>query len=166
MHAQTWVMRNLRHDATMERTPYAPDFSKLKGSSISMAGSPAITGRTEVFAPLFADDAEMTQRMEQLEGDRNFSWYSCEEFLRRRPNYVAVNSFYYGRFTEGAAGQTYPHIRRHFQKLLDGAYPYRIVFDEKTQSPPWWVYPKHIDFLKNRMIILESDDSQAANCAG
>lgn len=165
MHAQTWAMKNLRQNATMEITPYAPNFSKLKGSSVSVTGSPTITGRTTFFAPLFAGNAEMTQRMHELEGDRNLSWYSCDEFLRRRPDYVVIDSLYYQRFLERISErQIFPHITRHFEKLLNGGYPYRIVFDENMQPPPWWVYPQTIDFLENRVTILESDDSQAADC--
>jgi hypothetical protein len=164
MHAQQWVMKNVRPHSTIEGTPYAPDFSKLKGSTVVHVRGPFVTGRSDLFAPLFSADPEMTQRMEAHEMDEKISWYTCAEFKRRNPEYVAINSLYYSRFIEGPSAEIHPLIQQHFQGLLEEGYPYRVVFDERTPQPGWWLYPKEIDTLENRMTILQRHESETVEC--
>jgi hypothetical protein len=42
-----------------------------------------------------------------------------------------------------------------FSDLLHGRLPYRVVYDRQSPRPPAWVYPRSIDFLHNRIVILE-----------
>ncbi len=75
--------------------------------------------------------------------------------MTRKPEYIAVNSLYYDRFIDGPSGGHYPVIKQFFEDLLDEKYPYKIVFDEETKKYFPWLYPREIDFLRNRMTILK-----------
>ena len=79
--------------------------------------------------------------------------------MQRRPDFIALNSLYYDRFTEpGLKQDLYPTMKDYFQRLLGGQYPYKIVFDEESIHAPTWVYPYEIDFLYNRVTILARED--------
>ena len=67
-----------------------------------------------------------------------------------------VDSLYYSRFLEDRrAGKAYSEIGEFFVQLLQERLGYRIVFDRTSSDAPWWAYPGEIDFLYNRIVILE-----------
>ena len=79
--------------------------------------------------------------------------------MKRKPDYIVVNSLYYNRFIEpGLKRDLYPTITNYFQQLLAEQYLYKIVFDEESKHAPKWVYPHEIDFLYNRVTIFARKD--------
>jgi len=46
-------------------------------------------------------------------------------------------------------------VRRYYDDLLTGKFPYAIVFDADIPRAPAWIYPRTIDFLRGRITILQ-----------
>ena len=117
---------------------------------------PFVTGRERLFERVFPGNAfingsEATRRA----AEERLRWYSVAELTRRDPDYVVVNSLYYGRFLDpGLRSELYPSMREYFETLLGERSPYRIVFDRRSPAVPALVYPRDIDFLANRATIL------------
>jgi hypothetical protein len=82
------------------------------------------------------------------EGDVNDADFTLEALEKRNPEYVALDSNAY----RGAVDEV---VKTYFASLLNGSYPYQIVFDLETAPSPGWLYPKDIDFLNNRITILK-----------
>jgi len=74
---------------------------------------------------------------------------------------IAVNSIDYARF-EGRLGQLYPEMTSFYTRLLAGELGYRPVFDQQSRPAPRLLYPRNIDFLDNRMVVLARVPEQAA----
>jgi hypothetical protein len=82
-------------------------------------------------------------------------WYSLEELTIRKPDFIAIDSLYYQRFIEpGLRRELYPSMAEFYQALLDGQYPYEMVFDKESKTIPVWIYPREIDFTHNRITIF------------
>jgi hypothetical protein len=67
---------------------------------------------------------------------------------------IGVNSLYYHRFTSERGRRLYPEIASFFVDLLCERLGYKIVFDQQSPPLPWWFYPRPVDFLENRTVIL------------
>lgn len=161
MDAQTWVLKNVPVGSSIESSGYVPDWNKLEGVEIQDMAFPNVSGRKRLFEKIFARDDKTLEKMEQFERpNEDVGWYTAEALDERRPEYVAVDSLYYGRFLGNAL---YPGIERFFTDLLSEKYRYRIVYDRKTPPVPRWIYPKEIDFLENRITILSGNHPSAAD---
>jgi hypothetical protein len=80
--------------------------------------------------------------------------------MKRKPDFIAMNSLYYNRFIEpGLKRDLYLTMTNYFEQLLAEQYAYKIVFDEESKHAPFWVYPHEIDFLHNRVTVLARVDS-------
>jgi hypothetical protein len=152
--AQVWVANNVQRPSSMEISPYTPRFEKV-AAGIQTRAMPMISGRSKRFERQFTEQAWLAERLRMMRqrDDARASWFSRDGLLRRNPEYVAANSFYYSRF-EGLR-HDYPGVHRFFDELLTEEYGYRIVFDQEGPDAPRWAYPRHIDFLRNRMVLLK-----------
>jgi len=55
----------------------------------------------------------------------------------------------------GLRSDLYPSVRDYYRQLLEERLGYEITLDVSTPAPPRWAYPKRIDFLENRLVVLE-----------
>jgi len=132
-----------------------PNWSRLDGVEFRDVRFPFVSGRKRLFDTIFARDDKTLEKIKRFEPpNEDVGWYTGEALYKRSPDYVAVDSLYYERFLGNAY---YPGIERFFTDLLNGKYPYRIVYDRKTPPVPRWIYPKDIDFLENRLTILSGN---------
>jgi len=155
-HFLSWAKRNIPKNSSTEIDLYTPSLVDSARKNLKETVAPNVSGRERIFAKVFNNDSfivgtEEDRKKEEL----RVAWYSLQELMQRRPEFVVLNSLYYNRFTKpGLKQELYPTMKDYFQKLLAEQYPYKIVFDEESKHAPGWVYPKEIDFLHNRVIIL------------
>ena len=165
MVAQEWVKTNIEKGSSIESSAYSPQFNKLPGVILKEQRMPDISGRKKKFSRLFKDNPWIMARLqwsthirwEKEDIEEDTQWYTLERLLDRKPDYIAVNSLYYNRFLRPLKND-YPSLSKFFSDLLEENYPYHIVFDRESTKVPGWIYPKNIDFLQNRMVILAKND--------
>jgi len=105
-----------------------------------------VHGRYELFSKMFQDNEWLRNYARKFEGEPDERLFTREELLKRNPDFVSVYSTDY-EIRNAAA-------RNYYADLLQGRFPYDIVFDAQTIDSPRWVYPRDIDFLRGRIIIL------------
>jgi hypothetical protein len=154
MEAQVWVMNNVPAGSSIESSSYVPDWNLLGGVEIQDTRMPFISGRRKVFEENFQENIWVERSIEgiEVESEELLAWYSTEELLKRKPDYVAVNSLYYNRYLDNP---NYPTLGEFFTFLLQEKSCYQIRFHRETETVPFWIYPKEIDTLANTMTILE-----------
>jgi 4-amino-4-deoxy-L-arabinose transferase-like glycosyltransferase len=156
MSAQNWVQEHLPESVSIESTSYTPNWNALPGIKLNNRRFPKVSGRKKMFEEIFKHNPSIMALIQRYEGQQeNLNWYFLAELLQRNPQYIAINSLYYERFFQSnIIAKLYPEVRNYFKNLIDEKYPYKIVFDKKSNNLPLWVYPRDIDFLENRMIIF------------
>jgi hypothetical protein len=162
IQAEAWVKENMPVGSTVEKDIYSPTWMNIPEVQAEVTIMPFVTGRERLFELRFPNNEFINGTDEDRRiAEENIAWYSDSELIARQPDYVVVNSLYYQRFTEpGIRRDLYPSMYKYFSCLLSEKLPYRIVFDQDSQSVPAWVYPKEIDFTHNRVTILVSNESQ------
>jgi len=162
--AQSWVQTHARAGTLLESSAGSPHWEKLPRPKIReldaqkpnwsrAAGYDVIdlrmahaNGRAQLFARIFPDQPWIVEKAKQSEGEPDETLFTADALLKRNPQFVCVYSSDYG-----VPDAT---VRSYYADLLDGTFPYDIVFDGQTSQPPRWVYPRDIDFLSGRMTIL------------
>lgn len=155
MEALTWVQKHVEPGSSIESTPYTPTWNLVYTGPLDVTQAPFISGRVR----LFQDLSESSYVRAGLENEPdNIDWYTEESLADRQPDFLAVDSLYTSRFQEGTRiGELYPTMGRFFATLLDEELGYRIVFDRASPETPAWAYPSEIDFLNNRLTVLERE---------
>ena len=110
--------------------------------------------------PLGENDWALEQ-LRQREPEQ-IEWYTQHALHGRSPDFIAVNSLSYGRFL---GNDTYPELRDYFRALLAERFDYCIVWDRQSPKYATWIYPRKIDFLKNRNVILERKQDSGDDCS-
>jgi hypothetical protein len=155
MMARLWMRENLPTDAVVEYSPYAPRPQLIDGAGFAGVRMPMVSGRMQIFNDLLADNVWVRENIDRIE-QSGADWYAPESLARRAPDAVVVDSLYYGRFLgDGAAGKSYSEIKEFFADLLEERLRYHIIFDRTSPEAPVWAYPRQIDNLDNRIVILE-----------
>ena len=155
MAARSWLRENLPARTVVEYSSYSPRPDLIEDAAFAGVHMPLVSGRRRIFGDALADNLWVRENIDRLE-QSGAEWYSPPALAARAPDAVVVDSLYYGRFLEDdRAGRAYPEIRAFFTRLLDERLGYRIVFDPTSPEAPVWVYPREIDFLHNRIVILE-----------
>jgi hypothetical protein len=155
MKAQEWVKKHIKAGSSIESSSYVPNWNKLPGIHFDIRSMPAISGRRKQFEKIFSSNVIFKKVLKEIEKDDNEEWYSSDQLMNRRPEYIAIDSLYYRRFLATEIGDFYPSIRKYFRELLDEQYPYKIVFDKKSKKYAKWIYPRRIDALFNRITIFQ-----------
>ncbi len=158
--AEVWVKDNIPDYSYIESDIYIPSWSFIKQGKLREVWTPFVSGRERLFAKVFSGNILITGTEEdRLHEDEMVAWYSLEKLKNRKPDFLAIDSLYYRRFTEpGIKRDLYPSMNQYFQDLLNENYPYKIVFEKSSKVPPFWIYPKYIDFLDNKITILRRDE--------
>ena len=148
MAAQTWVRTHVAEGSAIESTQQCSDWNKLPGVHLDMRPAPNLNERGALFSKIFSDNAWVLNKLAEKEGHVNEADFTLDALQKRNPEYLAVDSRAYNGLQDGAA-------KAYYTSLLAGRYPYRIVFDLESPPTPEWVYPRDIDFLQNRITILQ-----------
>ncbi len=149
LEAQEWLVGRVPDGAVVESTFYSPRWALLDDFGAQDIRMPFIRGRVRLMEKALAPFGLTVRESDDV------SWFRPSALEFRKPDYVALNSLYYKRFANRRTRAAYPEVNAFFVALLEESMPYRIVFDRSTPRYPWWLYPRAIDFLKNRMVILE-----------
>lgn len=163
MYAQRWVLENVPRGSSIETTGYCPRFDKLYAmGALNVLVLPFVSGRGRLFSSLVKDDESVRQsvlKLRRREDEFLQMYYTEQQLNKRAPDYVATNSRYYSRYTNATTRRAlYPEMVVFFDRLLGESYGYEIVLDRTSPTAPWWVYPRTIDVLHNRMVIPESTE--------
>lgn len=162
--AQDWILAHVSRGRIIESSAGSPHWVKLRqlgaielqavnpqwdnvrhGETVDLRMQHA-NGRAELFGRIFKGNAWVEQQPRR-EGDANEELFTLAALVRRDPDFVTLH----------ASDCNVPNdtVRAYCADLLDGRSPYSISFDGETPGVPWFIYPKHIDFLEGRMTILQ-----------
>jgi hypothetical protein len=152
--AAAWLPSGVPPRARVEVDVYSSGFGPQYACCES--GMPFVTGRERLFRALFPGNEFINgSPADQAAADAPLKWFTPEALQSRRPDFIVTNSNYFGRFVEpGPRRDLYPSMRDYFEALLSGRMGYEIAYDVSTPAAPWWAYPRSIDFLQNRQIVL------------
>ncbi len=158
MLVQAWLRANVPAHETVESSTYTPRWNRHAGIDIDDVRMPTVSGRKRVLSRVFAANESMLEDISSREQEANLNWYAPGALTQRRPAFVAVDSMFYDRFLNlRGAGGDYPEINRFVNDLLANKLGYHVVFDRTTQASPAWLYPRDMDFVDNRMVVLARD---------
>ena len=117
---------------------------------------PFVTGRERRFRALFPGNEFVNgSAADQAAADVALQWYTPSALQARRPDFIVTNSNYFNRFLEpGLRRELYPTMQQYFDDLLRGRLGYEAAYDVSTPAAAAWVYPRQIDFLQNRLVVL------------
>ena len=121
---------------------------------------PFVTGRERLFLTLFPGNEFINgSSADQAAAEAQLRWYTQDALRARQPDYIVTNSNYFGRFLEpGLRRELYPSMSQYFDALLNGRLGYEIAYDVSTPAAAGWTYPRKIDFLQNRLVVLRRAD--------
>jgi len=158
MAAQAWIAANAPAHSTVESSQYTPHWDLYRGIDVDDVRMPSVSGRAGVLSQVFKSNQTMVQEILQREANGGVAWYRSTELAQRHPEFIAVDSKYYSRFLDDdVAARGYQNVHDFFADLLANRLGYHIVFDGTSQSSPQWLYPQDIDFVDNRIVILQRD---------
>jgi len=117
---------------------------------------PFVTGRERLFRALFPGNEFINgSPADQVAADASVQWFTPAALRARQPDFIVTNSNYFDRFLEpGLRRELYPSMREYFDDLLLGRLGYEIAHDVRTPAAAAWTYPRKIDFLQNRLVVL------------
>jgi hypothetical protein len=157
MMVYDWAKAHLPQTAQLETTAFLPNWQVLFSDGLTISNIPMITGRTPYFSDqLNSNNKKVLNQILQYEGKDDIHWFTRNELFKRKPDYIVINSLHYEYFFRSVHMQAnYPTILSYYQYLLNEETEYKIVFDETTAPSPWYIYPKNVDFLYNRVTVLK-----------
>jgi hypothetical protein len=163
LNAQLWVVKNVPPNSVIESSGTCPHWSKLPNfdaSEINLGRPdrpvppaqattdlrmPHMPGRMELFRKVFPEWVQPL--VAEKEGNPDQRLFTAAALEKRNPDFITIYSLDYK--VPGEA------VRRYYDDLLTGKFPYAIVFDADTPRVPKWIYPRTIDFLRGRITILQ-----------
>lgn len=159
MSVREWFKANVPEKSVVEGTSYTPAWNEISGVAVKDVRMPNVTGRRKLFADIFKDDPWMLSMLVLREGteaqeQEKMQWYTIDQLIQRNPDYVVAGSLYFSRFSQPVFKQLYPDMNQFFDSLLQQPAPYKIVFDRSSAPSPALLYPREIDWVDNRIIVL------------
>ena len=145
MKAQLWMIKNVPPGSVIESSGTCPQWSKLPDFDASEIRLPHMTGRLELFQKTFPQWVQPLVAENEANPDPRL--FTAAALEKRNPNYITIFSPDYRVPSET--------VRRYYGDILTGKFPYAIVFDGDIPSAPKWIYPRTIDSLSGRIIILQ-----------
>ena len=161
MEAVAWMRDTLRVPLRSNRLRMHPCGRSNPASMYTMFACRALSGRLRLFAETFPDRPEILARNLELDPE-DVSVVQPAALKARSPDMVAVTSLDYARY-DTRLGQLYPEMRSFYSGLLAGELGYRPVFDRKSGPAPRLLYPQTIDFLDNRIVVMERAPGRLSN---
>jgi len=156
MTAQSWVAGHIPAGSSVESSSYTPHWNLYPGVQVADVRIPPVSGRKRLLARALSGSwaAGVTQSRESDEG---LAWYQSAALAQRKPQFVALDSLYTDRYLFDDEGELYPEMRAYLKDLYAEKLGYRIVLDRASRGSPRWLYPREIDFVDNRLVILRRD---------
>lgn len=148
MPAWEWVRTHIPESATIENS-YAPNWLRMPKYRPNVTKLPAVTGRSALFSEMFKNDPTVQRGVAAYEtGDDALSLFTPEALRQRNPDFIAYS-------TQVFEWTGNDDVQR-FYGLLDAEQlGYRKVYERRCRPRAWWSYPAGIDFLVERMVILQ-----------
>ncbi len=143
MAAQTWVRTHLARGTSIESAA-CPDWNRLPDVDLDMRKGPRIDTRGPMFTRMFGDNQWIMDKVTKPKSTA--ADFTLEALQKRNPEYMAVAC-------DPSGAGTGPDVE-FYNNLLEGRFPYAIVFDLQWPPIPDFIYPKYIDLFGNRITIL------------
>ena len=150
MDAQLYVMKYVPRGSHIETT-YSPEWGNIPGVDVKVFHMPYVFGREERFNKIFGNNDVIKEGINKYELQRvTPDSFTQKGLFERNPDFITFSDQVY-LFTPDQS------VQQFYYDLEDGRYGYRKVFDRKCIPPISWTYPKSIDLLANRMVILKKE---------
>ena len=156
MAAHAWINEHVAEGSMVEYTKHAPRPDRFI-KRLEAVPMPRVSGRAILFRNMLGDNPWVANGLDRFGQSEDTAWYTRDALARRAPDYIWINSFEYNSFFSGIEAEHYPEVRRYYENLLAERSDYAIVFDAVNPEVPLWIYPREIDFLENRMTILQRE---------
>jgi hypothetical protein len=164
MPAQAWMEANVKHGNRIESSAASPHWRRLPGldaievelakapekeippGKVADLRMPHASGRAELFERVFKGNRWVEGQAAAHEGSYDEQLFSIKELLARNPDFVTIDSADYQVPSETA--------KSYYDNLIQEKFPYKVVYDRQSPPVPQWIYPRVIDFLQDRTILL------------
>jgi hypothetical protein len=164
MSAQVWMEANVKPGSRIESSAGSPHWRKLLGAETEevQVGKPPgrnippgkvvdlrmphASGRAVLFETIFKGDRWVEGRAAAHEGSDDEQLFSLKELLTRNPDFVTIDSSDYEVPSET--------VKSYYRNLMQEKFPYRVVYNRQSPLIPQWIYPRVIDDLQDRTILL------------
>jgi Dolichyl-phosphate-mannose-protein mannosyltransferase len=151
MDAQRFAENHFPRGSVIENT-YAPDWKRLPTLDVTVNVMPFATGRAQRFGQIFGNNPVIAEGIRKYESPAyDADTFTVTGLRKRNPDFVAFSNQVY-QFTGDDQAQ------RFYRDLDEGRLGYRRVFDQSWRPMAWWSYPRDVDFLAERMVILKRID--------
>ena len=107
---------------------------------------PHVSGRAVLFERIFKGNRWVEGQAAAHEGCDDEQLFSAKELLARNPDFVTIDSSDYQVPSET--------VKSYYRDLMQEKFPYRVVYDRQSPPVPQWIYPRVIDDLQDRTILL------------
>lgn len=162
--AQSWMIAHLLPGQTVESSGRSPHWAKLpelkmlelneddparkrvrRGRSVDLR-MPVMNGRAELFSRVLKGNPWVATAPRR-EGEPDEQVFTRAALRARHPDFVTVDS-------EDA---TMPSemAQRYYAEMVANRFPYAVQFDRSVAPLSRFVYPRSIDFIGNRITILQ-----------
>jgi len=165
MPAQMWMEANAKPGSRIESSGGSPHWRHLPGldavevqvgkppgkkippGKVVDLRMPHANGRAVLFETVFKGNRWVEgQAAAHEKGSYDEQLFSVKELLARNPDFVTIDSSDYQVPSETA--------KSYYHNLMQEKFPYRVVYDRQSPSVPQWIYPRVIDDLQDRTILL------------
>ncbi|HWN65956.1 MAG TPA: glycosyltransferase family 39 protein [Candidatus Binatus sp.] len=164
MPAQVWMEANVKAGSRIESSAGSPHWRTLPrldavevevgkppgkeippGKVVDLR-MPRPNGRAVLFERVFKGNRWVEGQAAAHEGSYDEQLFSVKELLARNPDFVTIGSGDYQVPSETA--------KSYYHNLMQEKFPYRVVYDRQSPPVPQWIYPRVIDDLQDRTILL------------
>ena len=164
MPAQVWMEANLKLGSRIESSGVSPHWRKLPGldavevqvgkapgkeippGKVVDLRMPHANGRAVLFETAFKGNRWVEGQAAAHEGSYDERLFSLKELLARNPDFVTIDSSDYQVPSET--------VKSYYHNLMQEKFPYSVVYDCQSPPVPQWIYPRVIDDLQDRTILL------------
>lgn len=164
MPAQVWMEANVKAGSRIESSAGSPHWKRLPGldavevyvgkppgkeipaGKVVDLRMPHANGRAVLFEKIFKGNRWVEGQAAAHEGSDDEQLFSAKELLARNPDFVTIDSSDYQVPSET--------VKSYYRDLMQEKFPYRVVYDRQSAPVPRWIYPRVIDDLQDRTILL------------
>ena len=150
MGACLWATSNL-HAGEVVESSMSPAWGKLV-PGVKTIDLPLVTGRSERFKKLLGNNEAVSAGIKRFDSDAALEIFTPQALAERNPKYVSFCSlamYFSGR----------KEARQYYEDHMAEKYGYHKVYEAIPLTPPVWAYPFKLDFIPDRMLILQKNDS-------
>jgi len=149
MGACYWAEKNFKAGDLIESV-HSPSWDLLV-PGVKVFHTPKYTGRTARFKKIFAENKVVAQGVGKFDNDPSLEIFTHEALKKRNPDYITFCNF-------AVSFSGHPQVQQYYKDHIAQKLGYHIVFKDVWWLPPWWAYPRNLDFMTPWMYILKRDD--------